>query len=71
MEEYEYRKNYGGGKVPQTCKTCELNFDGKCAGSVSAFNPPYKYGEKITDDSKTCRSWGISYDEYCKTTAAY
>lgn len=44
--------------IKKCCHTCEFNFCGVCAGSY--------YGEKITDDSKLCGSYGISFSDYCK-----
>ena len=39
-----------------TCKNCEFN-TGICIGHGDG---PYKYGEEITDNTKTCGNWKIS-----------
>ncbi|MEG2686954.1 MAG: hypothetical protein RR954_07530 [Christensenellaceae bacterium] len=51
-------------KFENTCKNCEFNFDGTCAGHGNT----YKYGDKITDDTKSCDGWGASYDYFCYIT---
>ncbi len=51
-------------KLEKQCKTCEFNFNGVCAGHANT----YKYGEEITDDTKTCEDWGASLDYFTYTT---
>lgn len=50
--------------MEKQCKTCEFNFDGICAGHGNT----YKYGEKITDNTKYCNDWGASLDFFSYTT---
>lgn len=50
--------------INRCCKTCEFNSDGICAGHGDT----YKYGEAITDDSRTCEDWGASFDYYSQIT---
>ena len=41
-----------------SCKNCEFNFDGTCAGG--------RYGQRIEDETEVCKSWGPSYGAYCR-----
>ena len=50
--------------MEKQCKTCEFNFDGVCAGGGDT----YKYGDKITDDTKTCEDWGASLEYFTYST---
>ncbi len=71
MREYHYKRT--GKEVPHTCRTCESNFNGRCAGANQEANTPYKYGDLI-DKSKMdipCDSWDISFDEFCKARESY
>ncbi|MCM1114324.1 MAG: hypothetical protein NC397_02375 [Clostridium sp.] len=43
--------------LDKTCRTCEFNFDGICAGGE-------KYGSRIEDLNNVCDDWGINYDHY-------
>jgi hypothetical protein len=45
--------------INKTCKTCEFNFDGVCAGEEVN-----NYGEIIMDSSKECEDWGISLEYF-------
>lgn len=53
--------------LKKQCKTCEFNFSGKCAGHGDT----YKYGEAITDETRSCDDWSASLDyfSYIKTNA--
>lgn len=50
--------------MKKECSNCEFNFDGICAGHGEI----YKYGEKITDDTKCCNDWGASFEFFCNET---
>lgn len=54
-------------KMEKSCKTCEFNFDGICAGDGDT----YKYDDKIVDDTKCCDGWsaGLDYFTYATTNA--
>ncbi|MCL2508023.1 MAG: hypothetical protein FWF05_02470 [Oscillospiraceae bacterium] len=54
-------------KIEKQCKICEFNIDGICAGHGDT----YKYGDKITDVTKTCDDWNASleYFTYLTTNA--
>lgn len=51
-------------RLEKHCRTCEFNFNSVCAGHGNT----YKYGDKITDETKTCDDWGASLDYYTYTT---
>lgn len=51
-------------KVIRECRTCEFNFDGRCAGHGKT----YKYKGKIIDDTKGCECWGASLDYFSDIT---
>lgn len=46
------------------CKTCEFNSSGTCAGHGNT----YKYGEVISDDTRSCDDWGASLDYFSEIT---
>lgn len=48
--------------MDKTCKTCEFNFHGICAGGGKV----YKHGDKITDADLCCEDWNPSF-EYFKS----
>ena len=50
--------------MEKSCKTCEFNFDGVCAGHGNV----YEYGEKIVDDSKLCDDWSASLEYFTYQT---
>lgn len=50
-------------KINRTCRTCEFNFNGFCAGSGV-----YEYDEQITDPDIECDGWGISLDYFIEIT---
>lgn len=54
-------------RLKKQCKTCEFNFDGICTGDGDV----YRYGTRITDDTKCCDDWGASleYFSYITTNA--
>lgn len=43
--------------LDKSCRTCEFNFDGICAGGE-------KYGSKIEDLNSVCEDWEINYEHY-------
>lgn len=47
-------------KMEKNCNTCDLNFNGICSGHGDT----YKYGEKISDDTKYCNAWSESLDYF-------
>ena len=51
--------------MEKSCKTCEFNFDGICAGHGNV----YGYGEPIVDDTKICDDWGASLEYYIYQTS--
>lgn len=50
--------------MKKDCSNCEFNSNGICAGHGDV----YKYGEKITDDTKCCNGWGASFEFFCNET---
>lgn len=50
--------------MEKSCKTCEFNFDGVCAGHGNV----YEYGETIVDDSKLCDDWSASFEYFTYQT---
>ena len=44
----------------KSCKTCEFNFDGICAGGGKV----YKHGDKITDADLCCDNWNPSFEYF-------
>lgn len=50
--------------MEKSCKTCESNFDGVCAGHGNV----YEYGETIVDDSKLCDDWSASFEYFTYQT---
>ena len=50
--------------MKRACSNCEFNFNGFCAGHGEV----YKYGERITDDTKCCDDWDASFEFIWKET---
>lgn len=51
-------------KLKIQCSNCEFNFNGICAGHGNT----YKYGEAITDLSKSCDDWGANLEYFTEIT---
>lgn len=43
--------------IDKTCKTCEFNFGGICAGED-------RYGERISSSDEGCGDWGVSLEYF-------
>ena len=43
--------------LDKSCRTCEFNFNGLCAGGE-------KYGSKIEDLNSVCEDWQINDEHY-------
>ena len=44
-------------RLDKSCRTCEFNFNGLCAGGE-------KYGSKIEDLNSVCEDWQINDEHY-------